>query len=119
VLEDFYEDGLLLFPFRKSREPVLGRTDMEGGPPKQAPLKSRGMVTRSVTYFFESRDFYEDFVEWFTEGIHNGADWFTWTDPEDGVEKPARIPAGGLKDETPRRKDLDRWQVQFDIETWG
>ena len=108
---------LLLAGYGESRAPSLLRTEMEDGPPKQARIKSRVMVTRPVTILLQSRSDYLAFIAWFSETIHEGADWFDWTDPVSGTVKSARFvsdvlqatPAGGLS----------VWSVTAKLETWG
>lgn len=103
--------------FSEQRESALLRTEMEDGPPKQARIKSRVMITRPVTILLQSRADYLAFIAWFSETIHEGADWFDWTDPVSGTVKSARFvsdvlqatPAGGLS----------VWSVTAKLETWG
>jgi hypothetical protein len=108
---------LLHEPYRVQREPAVLRTDMESGPPKQAKLKSRVMVTRELAYAFGSITDYTNFLTWFKTDINRGASWFDWTDPVDGVVKQARIVAGTLDEERPNRQ-MDVWVISFKIETW-
>jgi hypothetical protein len=104
--------------FARERDTAVVRTTMESGPPKQAKIRSRVMLTRPVVYHFDSLADYNSFITWFTTTINRGASWFTWTDPVDSVPKEARIVGGKLEYERPRRKNLDRWEVGFKLETW-
>lgn len=104
-------------PYRVTRAPAVVRTDMESGPPKQAKIRSRVMVTREVRYAFGSIADYQAFITWFNTGIARGAGWFDWNDPIDDSVKQARIVGGQIEEEQPN-KTLDVWQLKFRIETW-
>lgn len=104
--------------YGKTRESGLSRTDMETGPAKQLQTKTRVMVTRTLTYALDSAADYIAFIAWYRDTLHLGADWFDWTDPEDGTVKSARI-VNQIDKERPRRSALDRWEVDLKIETWG
>lgn len=101
----------------EQRESALLRTEMEDGPPKQARIKSRVMVTRNVTIQLKSKADYQSFIAWYSQTLNEGADWFDWTDPVSGTVKQARFvsdvlqatPAGGMA----------VWNVAAKIETWG
>lgn len=108
---------LLHDPYRVSREPAVQRTDMESGPPKQAKLRSRVMVTREVRYALDSIADYNAFIAWFNTDIARGAAWFDWPDPIDDSVKQARIVGGVIEEEQPN-KTLDVWLLKFRIETW-
>lgn len=109
---------LVLEGFKKDRESALQRTDMERGPPKQPRIKSRVLVTRKLTYAFDSKTDYNNFLTWFNTSINRGAAWFDWTDPETSTVKKARIVNGKLSEEKPLNSALSLWQVMFDLETW-
>jgi len=108
---------LLHSPYRVTRDPAVLRTDMESGPPKQAMLRSRVMVTREVRYAFGSIADYKNFIIWFNTAIARGAAWFDWPDPIDDSVKQARIVGGNIEEEQPN-KTLDVWVLKFSIETW-
>lgn len=115
----FPSNAKLLFEgFTERPASAVLRTEMESGPPKQAKLVSRVMVPRPVRYLFASKADYQAFVTWFRTQISYGADWFDWTDPVDGTVKSARI-VNGTYEPTPLRKNLERWVVAMDLETWG
>lgn len=109
---------LLFDGFDEKPEPAILRTEMESGPPKQALIRSRTMITRSVQYLLESNADYQSFLTWFKTTINYGADWFDWTDPVDDVLKSARIVGGDITPK-PTRKNLSRWVVSFKLETWS
>ena len=103
--------------YAEQRESALLRTEMESGPPKQAKIKSRVMVTRPVSILLQSRADYLSFVTWFSETLHEGSDWFDFTDPVTRTVKQARFAGGGL-DASPQA-GLDLWTIKTKIETWG
>jgi hypothetical protein len=107
----------LLHDYRVTREPAVQRTDMESGPPKQAKIRSRVMVTREVRYAFASLTDYNAFITWFNTDIARGASWFDWTDPVSDTVKQARIVVGAIEEEQPN-KTMDVWILKFRIETW-
>lgn len=108
---------ILLAGFAEQRESALLRTEMESGPPKQAKVKSRVMVTRPATISIETKADYLSFVDWFAHDINEGAAWFDWTDPVSGTTRQARFVGGGL-DATPVA-GLRHWMIKTKIETWG
>lgn len=109
---------LLFQGFTEKPEPAIKRSDAESGPAKQLKTKSRVLVKRSVSYLLASAADRDSFMTWFKVTINFGADWFDWIDPYDNATKPARI-VGGDIDPKPQRKMLDRWTVDFQIETWS
>lgn len=104
--------------FAENRESALLRSDMESGPPKQANIKSRVLVTRPVSLLFVTLADYQSFTAWYKTNINEGADWFTWTDPVSGTSKDARFAEGGLK-ASPVAGTLGYWLLHTSIETWG
>lgn len=104
--------------FSEKRESALLRSDMESGPPKQVRIKSRVLTDRPVKIRLSSLADYNAFVSWFSNAIHEGADWFSWTDPVSGTVKTARFSAGGFN-AAPVAGTLGRWVVTTSIETWG
>lgn len=105
-------------PFSEKRESALLRSDMESGPPKQARVKSRVLVERPVAILLESRANYDAFITWFSDTLHEGADWFSWTDPITNVVKDARFVGGGFE-ATPVEGNAEVWIIPIKIETWG
>jgi hypothetical protein len=111
--------AVLIFKgFAIKRPSALNRTQMENGFAKQAKVKSRVLVARSVIYQLNSAGDYASFLAWFRDDVNYGASWFDWTDPGDGTVKNGRIVNGQI-DEIPQRKALDRWQIGMSIETWS
>lgn len=105
--------------FAEQREPALLRTEMESGPPRQAKVKSRVMVTRQVVIDIESGANYALFKTWFGTTINEGADWFDWTDPVDSVSKSARFAGGGFSAAPISNAVAGKWLVRASIETWS
>jgi len=110
---------LALDRYGEEPESALVRTQMESGPPKQAMVRSRAMVGRPVTYVYSDSE-YATWKTWFRDTIARGADWFNWTDPQDGVVKLARIRGGVYKSRafTPSPGAPLSWEVAFTVETW-
>ena len=109
---------LLLDGFAEQRESALLRTEMEDGPPKQARIRSRVMITRPVRILFRSKADYLNFVIWFAETLNEGALWFDFADPVSKTTKQARFVGGGL-DGSPLAPNLTAWAVSTKLETWG
>lgn len=99
-------------------EPVLERTDMESGPPKQIVRASRAMTRMPVRYHLASKADYLAFLAWHRDTLHQGADWFTWTDPLTAAARTVRIVGGKIEPKV-QRKDHERWIVGFELEYWG
>ena len=108
---------ILASGFAEQRESALLRTEMESGPPKQAKIKSRVMVTRPVSILLQSRADYLSFVDWFADDLNEGSDWFDFTDPVTHTVKQARFVGGGL--EASPEAGLTLWTINTKIETWG
>lgn len=108
---------ILLDGFMEQRASALLRTEMEEGPPKQARIRSRVLVTRPATLRVRSRADYLNLVAWFSTTLHEGADWFDFADPVTQTVKQARFVGGGF-DATPQ-SGLATWLIKTQIETWG
>ena len=108
---------LLANGYQEQRESALLRTEMESGPPKQARIKSRVMVTRPVEIMVNSKADYQAFVTWFSTAINEGSDWFDFTDPVTRTVKQGRFVGGGLE-ATPSGGGKV-WSIKAKIETWG
>lgn len=109
---------LLFDGYAEQRESALLRTEMESGPPKQARIKTRVMVTRPVSIWLQSKADYLSFVAWFSDTLDEGAGWFDFADPVSGTTRQARFAGGGL-DAQPVQASLTDWTVKAKIETWG
>lgn len=105
--------------YGEQREPALLRSEMESGPARQAKVRSRVMVTRPIKVYLATNADYQAFITWFRDTINEGADWFDWTDPVDGVTKSVRFVGGGLSG-SPLSAASGGWFVTgLQIEGWG
>ena len=104
--------------YSKLPQPVVLRTDMEAGPPKQRAFASMTYVQHSVTYLFSNTD-YNGFLNWLYTTAAMGSIPFNWTDPTDNVTKDARIVKGQITAAQPTSPKMDYWTVQFIIEVSG
>jgi hypothetical protein len=104
--------------FGVTKESALMRTEMDSGPPKQAKVKSRVMVTQSVTFLLNTRADYQAFETWYADDIAYGADWFDYPDPISQTTVQARFKNGGYKS-SPLSPNMDQWKVMVEIEYWG
>lgn len=110
---------LLREGFSEQRESALLRTEMESGPPKQARVKSRVMVTRPVKIMLDNLADYQAFVEWFATDLAEGALWFDWADPVSGTTRQVRFVGGGLS-AAPVAVVAGHWTIDgLRIEGWG
>jgi hypothetical protein len=110
---------ILLEGFGEQRESALLRTEFESGPPRQARIKSRVMITRPVQIRLETRADYLSFVIWFNNDIHAGADWFDWADPVTGTTQSVRFDGGGLE-AFPVASITGAWVIRgLKMESWG
>lgn len=104
--------------FSQSRESALIRTEMDSGPPRQAKIKSRVMVTRNVSIYLSSKTELANFESWFQNDVNYGASWFNFTDPITGSTVQARF-ADGAYTITPMSAKLNHWKLVTKIETWS
>lgn len=109
---------LMLAGLAEQRESALLRTEMEAGPPRQARVRYRVMVTRNAQIHVNSLTDYQSFVTWFRDTINEGADWFDWTDPLTATTKSIRFAGGGL-DASPLGQAGGPWVIRAKIEGWG
>ena len=103
--------------YAEQRQSALIRTEMEDGPPKQAKIRSRVMVTRPITVLLQSKADYLSFITWFSETIHEGADWFDFTDPVSQTVKQARLVGDGIEGRP--KSGMLAWTISTSLETWG
>ena len=104
--------------FGKEPEPIVNRTQMDDGMVKQAKVKARALVGRPVKYAADTKADYTSWETFFNTTVNDGADWFDWTDPLDGVVKLARIVQGSYQARTINGA-LTRWEISMRIETWS
>lgn len=108
---------ILIDGYAQKRESALLRTEMEYGPPKQAKVKSRVMVTRSVKMYVASKVNFQSFETWYRDDINEGSSWFDMTDPVSGSTVNARFVGGGYT-ATPMSAKMEDWQISAEIESW-
>jgi len=109
---------ILIDGYKHDRESALLRTEMESGPPKQAKVRSKVMVSRTCNFYIDSQDDFESFEEWYSETLSEGAAWFTYFDPVSQTTKTARFVDGGFS-ARPRGSVYGSWIVSAKIESWG
>jgi len=109
---------ILFDGFSQERESALIRTEMDSGPPRQAKIKSRVMLTRNVNIYLDSKTALANFEEWYQDDINYGASWFDFVDPISGSTVQARF-VGGAYTLKPMSAKLQDWQLSAKIETWS
>ena len=109
---------ILFQDYSQRRESALLRTEMESGPPKQAKVRSRVMLTRAAKLYLSSKSDFQSFETWYREDLDEGALWFDMTDPVSGSTIEARFVGGGYT-ATPMSAAMQLWQVEVNIESWG
>jgi hypothetical protein len=109
---------ILFQDYSQRRESALLRTEMESGPPKQAKVRSRVMLTRAAKLYLSSKADFQSFETWYRENLDEGALWFDMTDPVSGSTIEARFVGGGYT-ATPMSAAMQLWQVEVNIESWG
>ncbi len=109
---------LLFDGYRQKRESALLRTEMESGPPKQAKVRSRVMLTRTVKIYLASKADFQAFENWYASTLDLGALWFNMRDPVSGTTVLGRFVGGGYS-ATPIAGKLAAWVIETSIESWG
>lgn len=104
--------------YSQQRESALMRTEMESGPPRQAKVRSRVMLTRSVKIYLATKADFQAFETWYASDLSLGASWFNFTDPVSKALVSARFVGGGYS-ATPVTAGLSGWMVTSKIESWG
>ncbi|GHU34213.1 hypothetical protein AGMMS50256_27520 [Betaproteobacteria bacterium] len=112
---------VLLESYSESRESALIRTEMESGPPKQARVRSRVMITRNITAAFASDADYLAFLDWYSNDIDEGALWFEFFDDVRNSIVLARFAEGGLQANAIRKpsEGIYIWELPCKLESWG
>lgn len=109
---------ILLDGFSQKRGSALLRSEMESGPPRQSRIKTRVMVTRSVIIRLANLDEFNQFEQWYSDEINEGASWFEFDDPVSQTSKAARFVDGGYS-ASPVGDVAMGWKISAQIETWG
>lgn len=76
--------------------PVIVRTEMERGVPKQRRIAADALVMLNVTAVFDNGDRAEDFLDWFYGEAQAGVAWFDFTHPRTGETLSGSIPGGEI-----------------------
>lgn len=77
-------------------DPIVLRSPMERGVPKQRRIASDTMVTVPVTLYYDTMADAMAFETWVFTQIGAGADWFNWTNPRTNTVVQARIVGGDI-----------------------
>lgn len=91
----------ILIQTNEAPAPVVIRSDMERGIPKQRRIAADVLVTVPISVIFFNKQQAADFEDWFYNDIGGGADFFDWTDPRTGAAVEARIVGGQLGELVP------------------
>lgn len=109
---------ILFDGYSQKRDSALIRTEMESGPPRQAKIVSRVMVTRAAKIYLSSKTDFQNFESWYKTTINEGSDWFDFVDPVSGSTILARFVGGGYQAQ-PMSAAMQNWQISANIESWG
>lgn len=109
--------SILAAGYAEQPEATVARTEMESGPPKQARVRSTGMVRRPVNLRIDSNANYLLWVIWVRDTLAGGSLWFDYSDPVTGSTKTARI-VNGQYDASPG-SGVAQWTIKTSFETWG
>lgn len=104
--------------FSETPEPVVERSEMERGRPKQRRIASDARVEVQLTLHFDSKAEIAAFEDWFYTTIKAGQDVFDWPHPRTGVTVQAQVVGGELGPLTYLRGPLDKAKRSLKIEYW-
>lgn len=96
--------------------PVVIRSEMERGVPKQRRQSTNPMANLSLTLVFGHKKRIEDFESWFYNDIGAGALFFDFTHPRTGETIQARIVGGQLGQVTPLGLYRERYTMPLELE---
>lgn len=108
---------ILYKDFSQKKESALLRTEMDSGPPKQAKVKSKVMVVRTVRIYLASKTDFANFETWYDTDLQQGSAWFDFVDPISGSTIQARFRDGGYTSQ-PMSAKMEDWEVSAQIESW-
>lgn len=77
--------------YQVSGGPNVARTAFDDGAVRQAREYTAGFIERRVVVHLKDDADYVTFRTWAEANAHA---WFTWTDPDDGVRRRARVVGG-------------------------
>ena len=110
--------NILFRDYNRTRESALLRTEMESGPPKQAKIKSKVMITSQVSLYFAAKADFQSFETWYDATLDEGSGWFDMADPVSGLTITARFVGGGYKAK-PLSANMEQWELSAEIEYWS
>lgn len=98
--------------------PVVERSEMERGVPKQRRTQADTVVTVPATLYFDTAANATDFETWFysPSGANGGAAWFDFTHPRTNTVVQARIVNGDIGTLKPAISTWARSQRQVKFE---
>lgn len=99
-------------------EPVVERTAMERGVPKQRRVHTDARVELPITVHFDTKAEAAAFETWFFDTIDAGQDWFDFTHPRTGSVVNARVVDGKLGPLSYLNKSLEASKRSLKIEYW-
>ncbi len=93
----------------------VSRTPFDDGLIRQERRYTAALTVRRIKGLFEDDDDYARFRAWASEYAGR---WFTWTDPEDGVTREARVRggAGGIAYRARTAGGRRTWELECEIE---
>ena len=97
--------------------PIVQRTEMDRGVPKQRRTQSDVLVTMPVTAYFATAQDAANFETWVYQQVDGGAGWFNFTSLRTGGTVQARIVGGDIGALTPSMQTWARSQRSFKLET--
>lgn len=112
----FPADLKILFDTNDAPSPVVIRSEMERGVPKQRRIAADSLVSVPIAVIFYSKQQAADFEDWFYNDISGGADFFDWIEPRTGVVVQARIVGGELGPLVPLRENYEMSRRSMTLE---
>lgn len=100
----------------ESPRPIVARTEMERGLPKQRRIAADTVVTVPLTCFFDTKADAVAFETWVYTTLDGGMGWFNWTNPRTGTTVSARIVGGDIGTLQPENKTWVYARRSFKIE---
>ena len=102
--------------YRARVAPTVRRTGFEDGGVRQARAFTTAFTVRQVLAHLDTDADYVAFLAWAATNAHT---WFTWRDPEDAVQRRARVVggAGGIEYQAFAKTDRTRrWEARLTLE---
>lgn len=98
----------------ENHRPVVERSEMERGIPKQRRINADVLVTVPLTLYFDTAADAANFETWFYTG--GGMDWFDFTLPRTGAVVQARIVGGDIGTLKPSNRTWSMSERQTKLE---